>query len=195
VIGNVSAFKEKLNNIYDASGRNLRYTISLKQLLSQSNLDLQMFQRSDLENIDFDDGMLPYYRGLYSTVYEQYAFTSPGSEECIVLYRAPKLEGDNGLRFWLAAELEDDWNGRMQYFRPYIEDSNFKEISESEFNSIVHLKCKYLITKPDIPLISSSKFIGALEMHATEDIKDIDHVELFAEYENEYIYFTWETTA
>jgi hypothetical protein len=154
-----------------------------------------MFNRSDLENIDFDDGMLPHYRGLYSTFYGQFAFTTSGSEECIVIYRAPRLEGDNGLRFWLAAELEDNWNGRMQDFRPYIEGSNFKKISESEFNSIVHLKCKRLITKPDIPLISGSKFIGALELHVTEDIKDIDHVGLFAEYENEYIYFTWEITA
>ncbi|MEO3879477.1 hypothetical protein [Rheinheimera fenheensis] len=150
-----------------------------------------MFKRSDLGNIDFGNNRLSSYRGLYSTSYNQFAFRVPDSEESIRISRAPKLQRDNGLYFWLAAELQDDWVGREQYFRPYIEDSDFKEISESEFNSMVCSQCNDLITKPNLPL-NTGKFIGALAMRTMEKELIVD---LFAEYDNEYIHFIWESTA
>ena len=150
-----------------------------------------MFKRNDLENIDFESNRLDRYIGLYSTYYNQYSFRVPDSEESIRISRAPKLQRDNGLQFWIAAELQDNWEGRMPYFRPYIEDSDFKEISETEFNSMVYSQCNDLITKPNLPL-NDGKFIGALAMCTMEKELIVD---LFAEYENEYIHFIWESTA
>lgn len=66
-----------------------------------------MFKRRDLGNIDFQIHRLGYYRGLYSTFYNQFAFIVPDSEESIRISRAPKLIQDNGVEFWLAAELQD----------------------------------------------------------------------------------------
>jgi hypothetical protein len=150
-----------------------------------------MFKRSDLESVDFESNRLGRYRGLYSTYYNQFAFRVPDSEESIRISRAPKIEQDNGLRFWLAAELQENWSGREHFFQPCIRDSDFKEISESEFNTMVKSQCDDLITKPSLPL-SSGKFIGALAMCTMEKELIVD---LFAEYDNEYIHFIWESTA
>lgn len=150
-----------------------------------------MFKRSDLESVDFESNRLGCYRGLYSTYYNQFAFRVPDSEESIQISRSPKLAKDNGLLFWLAAELQDNWSGREQYFQPYINDADFKEISESEFNSMVYSQCNDLISKPSLPL-NTGKFVGALAMYTME--KDLI-VDLFAEYDNEFIHFFWESTA
>ncbi|PNQ54180.1 hypothetical protein [Vibrio sagamiensis] len=150
-----------------------------------------MFKRSDLKSIDFKNDQLEFYRGLYSTYYNQFAFRVAASEESIRITRAPKLEKDNGLLFWVAAELQENWSGREQYFQRFIQSSDFKEISESEFNSMVFSRCGELITKPSLPL-SSGNFIGALAMCTMEKELTVD---LFAEYDNEYIHFIWESTA
>ncbi|WP_220721334.1 hypothetical protein [Agarivorans litoreus] len=150
-----------------------------------------MFSRNDIENIDFQNNRLGCYRGLYSTFYNQYSFRVPDSEESIRISRAPKSAQDNGMLFWLAAELQDNWNGREQYFEPYIIDSDFKNISEYDFNSMVSSQCSDLIIKPVLPL-NSGKFIGALAMCTMERELIVD---LFAEYEDEFIHFIWESTA
>ena len=150
-----------------------------------------MFKRSDLEGIDFESNGLACYQGLFSTYYDQFAFKVPDSEESIRISRALKLEHDNGLLFWLAAELQDDWNGREKYFRSYIEESDFKVLSEVEFNVMVLSQCADLITKPTLPL-NSKQFVGALAMCTMQRELIVD---VFAEYEDEYIHFIWESTA
>lgn len=150
-----------------------------------------MFKRSDLERIDFESNRLGCYRGLCSTYYNKFAFRVPASEESIRISRAPKIEQDNGLVFWLAAEFQDDWDGREKYFRPYIEESDFKVLSESEFNFMVLSQCADLIVKPTLPL-NSGRFIGALAMCTMQRELIVD---LFAEYEDEYVHFIWESTA
>lgn len=150
-----------------------------------------MFNRTDLQKINFDDFHLRCYRGLYYTTYNPYAFDVPDSEECIRISRAPKLANDNGLKFWLAAELQDDWSNREKYFKPYVFESDFRLLTENEFNNMVLNQCSALITKPNLPL-NSGKFVGALAMCTMEREFIVD---LFAEYEDEFLHFIWETTA
>lgn len=150
-----------------------------------------MFKRGDLQEIDFGDFYLGCYRGLYFTTYNQFAFNVPDSEESIRISRSPKFGNDNGVKFWLAAELQDDWSNRKEYFKPYILESDFKSISESEFHKMVSQQCSELITKPTLPL-NSGIFIGALAMCTVERELIVD---LFAEYEDEFLHFIWESTA
>ena len=150
-----------------------------------------MFKRSDCENINFTDNNLSIYRGLFSTSYNQFAFKDPDFEEAIIISRAPKLERDNGLHFWLAAVLQDDWSDRKEYYyKSYILEAEFKDISEEKFITIVHSCCTELITKPMLPL-STGKFISAMSMHSIETELLVD---LYAEYENEYLHFYWTST-
>lgn len=150
-----------------------------------------MFDKKDLDNVDFTDQQLSCFEGLYVIHFNQYSFRVPDSEETIRIARSPKLQPHKGLQFWLAAGLQDNWAGREDYFRSYVEGCEFKKISESQFNLMVATQCEGLITKPSLPL-NDSKFVGALAMR-TIDKEFI--VDLFAEYEDEYIHFFWETTA
>lgn len=155
-----------------------------------------MFERSDFECLASNEGeklqFLSAYRGLRYVYYPQYAFTVPDGEESIRITHAPKALGDNGLRFWLSAELADNWQGRETYLLPYLSGAYFEPISEAAFNKLVAENCAGLINPPDLPLISKQVFIGALLMYS---MKTDFFVSVVAEYENEYIHFAWETTA
>ena len=151
-----------------------------------------MFNRDDLQAIDLSQHYLRYYQGLHFVTYPQFAFIVPDSEETIRISRAPKNEGDNGLRFWLAAENLDDWATRESFYRPYLHGAAFEQISEDEFNEMVAEQCKDLICQPSQPLKRGGKFVGAMMMYS---LKTDFIVDLFAEYEDEYIHFYWETAA
>lgn len=155
-----------------------------------------MFERNDFENLVCIEGdrlkFLSAYRGLYYVYFPQYAFKVSDSEESIRITRAPKNSEDNGLRFWLSAELADDWQGRENHLLPYLSGGYFEQINEAAFIKLVAEKIAGLINPPELPLISEQAFVGALLMYSmkTEFI-----VSVFAEYEREYIHFAWETTA
>ncbi|MBO2582286.1 MULTISPECIES: hypothetical protein [Shewanella] len=150
-----------------------------------------MFEYDDLEKIDFEDMSLGRYRGLYTTTYNRFAFRVPDSEESIRICRSPKLGRDNGLNFWLAAELQDDWSDREEYFKPYIIEADFTKISEDKFNSMVRSQCSELIAQPSLPL-NTGEFVGAYAMYTLDRELIVD---LYAEYTDEYIHFIWESTA
>lgn len=147
-----------------------------------------MFTKSDLDQIDINDFGLHRYRGLYFVTYRQDAFNSPSSEENIYISRAPKEIGDNGIRFWLAAEMSKS----EKLYGPYLQEAEFRPISEEKFNALVAEQCLDLIVKPQLPLNKSGQFVGALLMYSMETDFIVD---LFAEYEDEYIHFYWHTTA
>jgi len=150
-----------------------------------------MFNQDSLLNIKTNEFSLSCYRGLYCTVYRQYAFNTPSSEETIRISRSPRLGRDSGVMFWLAAILQDDWSDRMEYFQPYLTNARYLPITETKFNSLVAEYCGELITKPTHPL-NTGDFKGALLMY---DVEDDLMVDLYAEYDNEYIHFYWESTA
>ena len=161
---------------------------SIKKSLQQKD----MFTKTDLDSVDIEQASEGRYRGLYTTHYDQFAFKCWESEESIRITRAPKeYNEDNGVQFWVAAVLQDNWSDRMKYLRPYIESALFEKISESDFNSEVQYHCNELMLKPSLPLIRGG-FIGALTMHKLDAELIVD---LFAEYEKEYVHFAWESTA
>lgn len=102
------------------------------------------------------------------------------------------MECDSGLKFWIHAELLDDWSGRQQYLHPYLSSAKFRRIGESEFNRLVAEQTRELVVPIRLPLHPPTGYLGGLAMRAMED--DLI-VSLFAEYEDEFIHFHWETTA
>lgn len=155
-----------------------------------------MFDKNDFDQIPREQ-LLHYgsgrrYPGIYFVTYRQDAFRTPDGEECIRVTRAPNPKNDNGLRFWLYAELQNDWCRRLEYFAGYVSDSQFESISEAEFNQLVADQANELVAPLKLPLHEPTGFIGALMMYSmkTEFI-----VSLVAEYEDEFIHFYWDTTA
>jgi hypothetical protein len=155
-----------------------------------------MFDRSDFDQISSE--RLLHWRahnncpGIYYITYPQSAFETRSSEECIRVTRVQKRQGENGLNFWLYAEWQDDWAGRESYFPGYVSDAQFEEISEAVFNQMVADHSISLIAPLKQPLHESTGFVGALLMYS---MKTDFIVSLFAEYEDEYIHFYWDTTA
>jgi len=154
-----------------------------------------MFCRDDFEKLLQDEGGEVYhavFRGLYYTCYPQYAFCVPDGEESIRITRAPRERGENGLRFWLAAEWADDWRGRESYLPAYLSGAGFEPIDEAAFNSLVAMHCSGLIVPPPLPLVHGQVFLGGLLMYS---MKTDFIVSAFAEYEHEFVHFAWESTA
>lgn len=151
-----------------------------------------MFTKTDLDQVEFNIHRLAGYPGLYFVTYPQYAFNEPYSEQTIYICRTPKRAGDNGMRFWLAAELCQGWGHREKFYKSYLKAAEFRPISEEKFNTLVAEQCFDLITQPQLPLNQSGKFVGALLMYSMETDLVVD---LFAEYEDEYLHFYWHSTA
>ncbi|WP_339508322.1 hypothetical protein [Pseudomonas sp. RL_35y_Pfl2_P42] len=155
-----------------------------------------MFDRSDFDQLSSEQ--LTFWTahndcpGLYYVTYPAIAFRCSASQEIIRITRAPKRQGENGLNFWLHAEWMDWRPGGENYFPGYVSDAQFEEISEAVFNQMVADHAFELIAPLKQPLHESTGFVGALLMYSmkTEFI-----VSLFAEYEDEYIHFYWDTTA
>ncbi|MFZ3002519.1 MAG: hypothetical protein WA071_19545 [Undibacterium umbellatum] len=76
--------------------------------------------------------------------------------------------------------------------KPSLQAAEFRPISEEKFNALVAEQCFGLIVKPQLPLNQSGQFVGALLMRDMETDLVVD---LFAEYEDEYIHFYWHSTA
>lgn len=74
----------------------------------------------------------------------------------------------------------------------YVSDAKFEDISEAVFNKMVAGAAHYLIAPLKQPLHEPNGFIGALLMYS---MKTEFTISLFAEYEDEYIHFYWDTTA
>jgi hypothetical protein len=155
-----------------------------------------MFSRSEFEDLVAIEKdrlhLLWSYRGISYLEYPSCAFHTPYSEESIRISRAPKLEGDNGLRFWIAAVLGDNWSGRKSFLRGYLSGGYFDSITHQDFESLVESYCVGLVAPPGLPLGSGAEFLGGLLMYSQ---KTEFFVSALAEYENEFIHFAWETTA
>jgi hypothetical protein len=155
-----------------------------------------MFCRKDYDQLVQVEGSrlqhLGRYRGLYYICSPQCAFHVPDGEESIRITRSSKAERDNGLRFWLAAELANDWRGRESYLLNYLSDAYFEPIEELPFNDLVATHCGGLVVPPTLPLLSGQAFLGGMLMYS---MKTEFFVSAVAEYENEFIHFAWETTA
>lgn len=156
-----------------------------------------MFSREDLERLDSallgDGHFVRSYPGLHYVVYPQYAFRVPDAEQYIRITRAPRQPGDNGLRFWVSAELAHEPNApRPAHLASYLQEARFDPVSEAEIHRIVEERCSDLLVPPVLPLHPPGGFLGGLEMYT---LADDFIVSLFAEYEDELIHFYWETTA
>jgi hypothetical protein len=138
------------------------------------------------------DPNLGRYPGLHYEVYPQDAFRTVESEQQVRITRSPKRTGDDGLSFWLAAELADDWTGREQHFPGFVRGAAFRAVSEAEFNTLVDRWSGDLLARPALPLHPSTGFVGALVMREAEDDLIVSAV---AEYDDEFIHFAWESSA
>lgn len=150
-----------------------------------------VFCKDDLECISFNNNEFKTYEGLKSQCFDQSCFSEPDSEENIRLSRAPKSPSDNGLNFLLAAEQQNIWHGGIKALQDYFLKSNFQNISEKEFYSLVSSQTERLIPPLSMPF-NESTFIGSV---AICTLKDDLIVDLFAEYQDEYIHFFWESLA
>ncbi|MEC8012390.1 MAG: hypothetical protein VX185_16670 [Pseudomonadota bacterium] len=152
-----------------------------------------MFTVDDVLNIDVNDNELDSYTGLFTTYYKSYAFNCVDSCEYIFISRSPKEDKDNGVKFMFRSYLDDGScrDRSVSDVKGLLLSADFKLIAEDVFNEKVKEQCAELITKPQYPL-SSKKFIGALIMY---DLDQEFMVDMFAEYEDEYIHFYWDTTA
>jgi hypothetical protein len=87
-------------------------------------LGFSMFNRSDFDQLSGKE--VTYWsardgcRGLYYVTYPAFAFQYPDSQETIRIARAPKQQGENGLKFWLHAECVDWHPERESYFLGYV---------------------------------------------------------------------------
>lgn len=155
-----------------------------------------MFDRSHFEALKKEQlGDLHFarcYRGLHFSVFPQFAFDPPDSEQMIRITRAPKEAGDNGLKFWINAELLGDWGGRTEFLSPYFAASKFRPLTAEEFNRMVAAQTQDLLASLHLPLHHSGGYVGGLAMYTMET--DFT-VSLLAEYEDEFIHFYWETSA
>lgn len=155
-----------------------------------------MFDRSDLDQLSSEQ--LIHWKahnncpGFHYVTYPSIAFLFSESEETIRVTRAHKRQGENGLNFWLRAEWIDWRPGGESYFAGYVSDAKFEEISEAVFNQMVADQTIDLIAPLKQPLHEPIGFVGALLMYS---MKTDFIVSLFAEYEDEYIHFHWDTTA
>lgn len=155
-----------------------------------------MFNRNDFDQLSSEQ--LLFWRShndcpvLYYVTYPSSAFQCPASQETIRVTRSFKRQEENGLNFWLHAEWIDWRPGGESYFPGYVSDAQFEEISEAVFNQMVADQAIELVAPLKQPLHESTGFVGALLMYSmkTEFI-----VSLFAEYEDEYIHFRWDTTS
>ncbi|WP_258536125.1 MULTISPECIES: hypothetical protein, partial [unclassified Pseudomonas] len=179
--------------------KDLRCILLLSDALTfgtTQTLGSSMFDRSDFDQLSSEQ--LTFWAahnhcpGIYYTAYPQSAFRTRSSEERIRVTRVRKRQGENGLNFWLFAEWIDWRPGGENYFAGYVSDAKFEEVSEAVFNQMVAEQAIDLIAPLKQPLHESTGFVGALLMYSmkTEFI-----VSLFAEYEDEYIHFYWDTTA
>lgn len=156
-----------------------------------------MFSRDDLSAIK-DEQLTSWlfvgrYPGLHYTEYPQFAFSSPDSEQLIRIARAPRLCGDSGLRFWLSSERIEDWRERESYFVGYIRNSEFESLAEADFDRAVASASSDLLLPLALNLpLGRGRFLGALQMYA---MKTDFIISIFAEYEEEFVHFYWETTA
>lgn len=148
----------------------------------------EVFRLEKLDDLHFSR----FYRGLHYVVYPQFAFNPPDSEQMIRIARAPKETGDNGLKFWINAELLDDRSSRTEFLHPYLAASKFRLLKEEEFNGIVLNQARDLVASLHLPIHQPVGYVGGLAMHTLET--DFT-VSLFAEYEDEFIHFFWETSA
>jgi len=137
------------------------------------------------------------YPGLHYTSYPQFAFQHPDSEEFICVTRSRKKPGDNGLLFWLAANLlptRFSGVGANTFDKAcgYLMGSAFSPIDELEANRLIEESCSALTVDLPLPLGGASPFLGALIMSsmATEF-----EVSVFVEYADAYLDFYWQSTA
>jgi hypothetical protein len=156
-----------------------------------------MFSRDDLKCLDLallnDWRFVRLYPGLHYVVYPQVAFRDMDSEQYLRITRAPRQPGDNGVKFWVSAEMADTTNApRATYLAPYLLKAQLRSTSEGEFNRLIAEHCSHLLVSPLLPLHGPQGFVGALVMYNldTELI-----VSTIAEYEDEFIHFYWDTTA
>ena len=74
----------------------------------------------------------------------------------------------------------------------YVRSAAFEPITEDKFNLLVAEQSSELLVQPSLPLHSKQGFVSALLLYSL----DTDFVvSLFAEYEDEFIHFYWDTTA
>lgn len=138
------------------------------------------------------------YRGIATIFYEQEDFESVSTEESIAISRAPRTNSSSGAEFWLAAllqkifiEEEESDEDSKEILEEYVANAKYSEISEPDALSIIREYCAGLITKPKFPL-NGGDFVCALIMYDQSADQMID---LYMEYENEYIRFYWESSA
>lgn len=152
-----------------------------------------MFTKEDVDSFDYTCVNLENYNGLNEISYTDNDFKHPEACEYIRITRRKKRDEDNGVNFMFHSYLADIYYGvcTLEGIKDGLQTSNFEQITEDRFYEMVQAQCVGLIDKPNLPL-SYSKFIGALVMC---DLKTEFVVDVFAEYEDEYIHFFWNTTA
>ena len=119
--------------------------------------------------------------------FDQDAFPQPASEESIVICRGVKTNFDNAIHFWVVAMQCEDWEGREEYFLPYLNRAVCQDIDEQEFRLMLN---RLQGLKYPIVIKVEGKYFWGQKM-----ADEWDDLAALAEFEHEYLSFHWETTA
>ena len=121
--------------------------------------------------------------------FDQDDFLSPASEQSIMICRGVKTNFDNAIHFWAVAMQSEQWEGREEYFLPYLGRAVCRVIDEKEFLTILN-HCQSL--KHPFVIAPKGKYIWGQEMADDDEWSDFSAL---AEFEHEYLSFHWQMTA
>jgi hypothetical protein len=114
-------------------------------------------------------------------------FSSPSSEQSIIVHRGSRTDFSGALGFWLASLFSQDWRGHDEYSLPYAREGLCLLINETEFKAFITDYSESLLT----PLgLSLTGFRAGLKMY-----DDWNDVAAIAKLEDGFVAFYWSTSA
>jgi hypothetical protein len=150
-----------------------------------------MFDILNKINLDTYSEELITFHDLTSVSFNPNDFETDCSEESILITKAPKNRNDDKSQFILASIFLENWSDRIEYLKPFAQSLTYKNINEHEFYNEVKNLSHSLKGQLELPF-STNVFINAIIFSCPDDSL---YSALFADYEKEFIFFSWETTA
>lgn len=150
-----------------------------------------MFTRQELlERLEHEAGRP--HPPLQARIYGPHDFAMRADEESVLIVRAPRPLFSDGLGFWMAAIASEEWESREQYekyFRPYLAGALCRPLSKAKFEAMAQN-----IVSPLKAQLRPSWNTKAYQSGMTMFEKWND-MGVLAEFESEWLWLQWETSA